>query len=114
MHKEGMEGDNSTGEMLPNYSKIPVVNRIHSSYELLDAERLEATRYVEGLIAQGESPEWIEGYINRERQNARKDAQSQAEAVRRAIATIKQIIHNRNAPATGNSKPQEEFHKKQE
>ena len=36
-YKEGMEGENTRGEKVPNYSQVPAINRVYNSREAIVA-----------------------------------------------------------------------------
>ncbi len=103
--RKGMEDENPSGEMLPNYSKIPVVNIVHSSYGIPDEQRLAATQYVESLIAQGVGPKWIQEHIDSEQKYARKDGISQSQAMLRALENVR---HNLKAAEEAAKEPRDE------
>ena len=105
MHKEG---ENPTGEMVPNYSKVPAINRFYNSREtifsgggLTDADVAK----VEALIRGGISSETICAAFDSEQSRWPRDSVNQSRAIKAAL--------DRMGLSPGTPGPtQEEMHKK--
>lgn len=86
--KEG-HMDNTKGKMVPNYSKVPAINRVYNSREavvrgsgITDAD----VQFVEELIAGGQKSEVLcARFDTYQKSETRKDSVSLTRAIKRAL-----------------------------